>query len=393
MASSRASHSASLQAGGVASATPGAGTELSDDIQVMVVDDSAVIRGLVKSWIAETKGMEVSGSCSNGRKAIEMAGRLKPHVMILDIEMPEMDGIEALPEILKVSPHTRVVMASTLTLRNADISLRAMTLGAADFLPKPDSGRGRDGADEFRRELLEKVRVLGEACRRRTGGRAKTPVSMIAPAKAPMAPQDISLRKDTGAVPRVLAIGSSTGGPQALFDVFGKIGNTLANVPILVVQHMPPSFTRILAEKLGRITGLDAHEAIDGEQVLPGHMYVAPGDYHMRVRKKGAGMVIELDQDPKVHFCRPAVDPMFASVAESFGSAALAVVLTGMGYDGRDGGRLLADAGSTVYAQDEATSVVWGMPGACATAGICTGVFPLDEISTAITRRFAGSKS
>ena len=358
------------------------------------MDDSAVIRGLVKRWIDETNGLEVAGSCSNGKQAVETVARVKPHVVILDIEMPEMDGLEALPGIVAGSPGTKVIMASTLTLRNADISLKALSLGATDYVPKPDSARGIAGSNEFRRELLTKTTALGKLALRAMGPGSASKDSTAAVAKASVslgpAPDKIELRKSSSVPPRILAVGSSTGGPQALFQVFEKTGPALANVPVVITQHMPPSFTKILAEKLGTLSGLPAKEGEDGERIQAGHIYVAPGDYHMRLRKDGPSIAITLDQEPPVHFCRPAVDPMFESVSRLFGPATLGVVLTGMGQDGRDGGRIIADGGGTIYAQDEATSVVWGMPGACAQAGICAGVYPLDQISSAISRQFTG---
>lgn len=367
-------------------------------VRVMVVDDSAVIRGLVKRWIEETDGLEVAGSCSNGKQAVEQVAKVKPHIVVLDIEMPEMDGLEALPGILAGSPGTKVIMASTLTLRNADISLKALSLGATDYVPKPDSARGIAGSEEFRRELLTKAKALGRTAQRTMGpgagaggsAKATAPAATRSAVSLGPTPDKIDLRKASSVPPRILAIGSSTGGPQALFDVFEKIGPAIGSVPVVITQHMPPSFTKILAEKLGKLSGLPAKEGEDGERLQAGHIYVAPGDYHMRLCKDGPGVAIKLDQEPPVHFCRPAVDPMFESVSKLFGPATLGVVLTGMGHDGRDGGRIIADAGGTIYAQDEATSVVWGMPGACAAAGICAAVYPLDQISSAISRQFAG---
>ncbi len=352
----------------------------------MVVDDSAVIRGLVKRWLDEAEGIEVVASASNGKLAVESAGREKPDVAILDIEMPVMDGLEALPEILKVSPGTSVLMSSTLTLRNADISLKAMSLGASDYVPKPDSARGIAGSNDFRRELIDKVRALGGRAVRRTARTASgAPIAVAESAK-------FSLRKPSTVPPRILAVGSSTGGPQALFTLFQELGPKLKGIPVVIAQHMPPSFTRILAEKLGRLAGLPGGEGEDGQKLEPGHIYVAPGDYHMRVRKGRDGAVISIDQSPPVHFCRPAVDPLFESVASVYGAASLATVLTGMGHDGRDGGRVIADAGGTVFAQDEATSVVWGMPGATAQAGVCAGVYPISQIGSAIARQLGGSR-
>lgn len=365
-------------------------------VRVLVVDDSAVIRGLVKRWLDEADGIEVAGSASNGKLAVEAAGTLSPDVVVLDIEMPVMDGLEALPGILKAAPGVRVIMASTLTLRNADISLRALSLGATDYVPKPDSARGIAGSDDFRRELTDKIRALGSARRAQAvPAPAAGAISGAAPAArmpaAPAAP--IVLRKPSSVPPRILAVGSSTGGPQALFSLFQEIGPKLARLPVVIAQHMPASFTRIMADKLGKLSGLVAAEGADGARLEPGHLYVAPGDYHMRLVQDGAGARIALDQSPPVNFCRPAVDPLFESMAGIYGPASLAVVLTGMGHDGRDGGRAIADAGGTVLAQDEASSVVWGMPGACAQAGICAGVYPLARMGGEIARLIGGARA
>lgn len=380
---------------GTATAPP---AQAGDPIRVLVVDDSAVIRGLVKRWLEAADGIEVAGSVSNGQLAVEAAGKLAPDVVILDIEMPVMDGLEALPGILAAAPGVKVIMASTLTLRNADISLKALSLGATDYVPKPDSARGIAGSDAFREELINKVTTLGRVRRRRaspprqgTAASARRASAEPAAAEVPAGAGPIALRRPSSVPPRILAVGSSTGGPQALFTLFEEIGPKLKKLPVVIAQHMPASFTRIMAEKLGKISGLAAGEGEDGMPVEPGHIYVAPGDFHMRLVDDGSGAKIALDQSDRVHFCRPAVDPLFESVARIYGPATLAVVLTGMGHDGRDGGRVIAEAGGTVLAQDEATSVVWGMPGACAQAGICAGVHPLPKMGQEIIRLIGGA--
>ena len=346
-------------------------------IAVMVVDDSAVIRGLIRRWLEEAPDIAVVATASDGETALRTAASARPDVLLLDIEMPKLDGLSALPRLLKADPELKVIMSSTLTLRNADISLRAMSLGAADYLAKPTSTRELNTVDGFRRELIEKVRALGNARPRRERPQGAQPVRAAAPEPAPRKP--LSFRPFSPATPRIIVVGSSTGGPQALFKFLGAIGRN-ARQPILVVQHMPAGFTRILAEHLTKSAGIDAREAVAGEAIQPGRVYVAPGDWHMRVEAAAGGGVLRLDQSPAVNFCRPAVDPMFTSVAAAYGSAALAVVLTGMGHDGLDGGRAIVAAGGTVLAQDEATSVVWGMPGAVATDGICSAVLPIAEL-------------
>ncbi|MDD3443968.1 MAG: chemotaxis response regulator protein-glutamate methylesterase [Zavarzinia sp.] len=361
-------------------------------IRVMVVDDSAVIRGLVSRWIGAEAGMEVVATAANGAIAVRQAEKTQPDVVVLDIEMPEMDGITALPEILKAVRGVRVLMSSTLTRLGAEVSLRALTLGASDYLTKPSSTGDAQVAEAFRAELLRKVRALGEARRSRVRGVSARPAN-AAPHKPATAPTPavgalysgarVQLRPSGRVRPQVLAIGSSTGGPQALTTVLGPIAARL-NVPVLITQHMPATFTAILAEHIAKATGVPAAEAVDGETITAGRIYVAPGNHHMIVRRDGGKRTLHLTDDPPEHFCRPAVDPMLRSAAEAFGAATLAVILTGMGQDGLAGGRAVVEAGGTVMAQDEASSVVWGMPGAAATAGICSAVLPLGEIGGAI---------
>lgn len=363
----------------------------------MVVDDSAVIRGLMTRWLSEEPGIAVVGSAGNGAIALRQIERLDPEVLILDIEMPEMDGLTALPKMLEVLPDLKVVMASTLTLKNAEVSLKALSAGAADYIPKPTSTREINGSMQFRAELIEKVKALGEV-RRRNPNRRRAPAN-DAPAATPLrrplqpvaaTPAKIVLRPASRQPVRVLAIGSSTGGPQALFQLFGDMRGRL-NLPVLITQHMPPTFTTILAEHLRRITGLDCHEAINGEPVLSGRIYVAPGDWHMTVVEESGRKVIRLNQQPPENFCRPAVDPMLRSLSRVYGSGVLAIILTGMGSDGLRGARELVEAGGSVIAQDEASSVVWGMPGSVANGGLCSAVLPIAEIAPAIERMTLGA--
>lgn len=355
----------------------------------MVVDDSAVVRGLVSRWLSETQDIEVVSLQRNGRAALDAIEEADPDIVILDIEMPEMDGMTALPLILRKKPGLPIVMASTLTRRNAEISLKALSLGARDYLAKPEGQHGMVTADDFRQELLAKIRALATP---RPGRVRRAPVpGVVAPAlrKPEVA---IALRPPSSVRPRVLVIGSSTGGPPALTRLMEKLGGNLGGVPVLITQHMPPTFTGILAEHLGKASGRPAAEGKDGEPIVPGRIYVAPGGHHMLVQG-GPEPRIRIDDGPPINFCRPAVDPLFASAAAAYGPATLALVLTGMGQDGANGGRSIASAGGTVLAQDEATSVVWGMPGATAKAGVCSAVLPLDQIAGRVSQLLMGLRT
>jgi two-component system chemotaxis response regulator CheB len=309
--------------------------------------------------------------------------------------MPELDGISALPLLLAKKRDLVVIMASTLTRHNAEISLRALSLGAADYIPKPETNRGVTTSATFRRDLIDKIRVLGGRRKPRVpAARGVTAPAVVstqpALARAPEPP--IKLRPFPALAPRVLVIGSSTGGPQALTAVMSSLKALIPRVPVLITQHMPPTFTTILAEHIARACGAPAHEGIDGEAVTAGTVYVAPGGRHMRVVKRDNTAHIALDDGPLVNFCKPAVDPMFASAASVWGHSVLALVLTGMGSDGAKGGAVIVANGGSVIAQDEASSVVWGMPGAAAHAGICSAVLPLDQIAPKVVRLFSGER-
>ena len=380
-------------------AAPSAHTTADTAIRVMVVDDSVVVRGLVSRWIEEEPGLALAGSLRNGRDAVDQIERINPDVVILDIEMPELDGISALPLLLAKKRDLVVIMASTLTRHNAEISLKALSLGAADYIPKPETNRGVTPSASCRRDLIEKVRELGGRRRRRRVSAAPgvqpppaAPMAHPAPARTHEA-VPIKLRPFAPIAPRVLLIGSSTGGPQALSALTSNLRGLLPRVPVLITQHMPPTFTTILAEHIARAAGSPAHEGVDGEPVVPGTIYVAPGGKHMQAVKRDHGVFIALDDGPLVNFCKPAVDPLFRSAAAVWGPAVLAVVLTGMGSDGAKGGAEIVAHGGSVIAQDEASSVVWGMPGAAAHAGICSAVLPLDQIASKIVRLFSGERS
>jgi two-component system chemotaxis response regulator CheB len=363
----------------------------------MVVDDSAVIRGLLTRCLEADPEVTVLASASNGEIALNALGRHDIEIVILDIEMPVMDGLTALPKLLAAKPGIKVIIASTLTRRGADISMRALAAGAADYLTKPGAS-ALTSADEFKRDLLTKVKALAQA-RRRAAGLAppKLAATALAPdtiIEAPPEPQRrgvLALRQASRELPEAFAIGSSTGGPQALFKVLGALKGAVQQ-PIFLTQHMPATFTTILAEHVARASGQPAAEGVDGETVRGGRIYVAPGDFHMTVEGKDRGeKVIRLSKAPPENFCRPSVDPMLRSLAAVYGGRVLTLILTGMGHDGLNGGRAIVAAGGTLVAQDEATSIVWGMPGAVANAGLCSAVLPLDEIAPFVGRHAARS--
>jgi two-component system chemotaxis response regulator CheB len=372
---------------------------VTDPIRVMVVDDSVVARGLMARWIDEDPALAVVGTLRTGKLAVEQIATLKPDIVVLDIEMPEMDGLTALPLLLKARPGVQVVMASTLTRRNAEISLKALSLGAADYVPKPESNSGVSTSPEFKRDLVTKVAALGSRAKRTARShdateRQAAPVMRQAPSQMlPKAAVELqSMRRWSSTMPRVLAIGSSTGGPQALTKVFEVIGPAAKRLPVVVTQHMPATFTAILAENIGKAAGLPAAEGRDGEVLQPGHVYVAPGGKHMIVKASPDGAKIALTDGPPVNFCKPAVDPLFESLAEVYGPAVLATVLTGMGHDGGNGAVRICDAGGSVIAQDEETSVVWGMPQAVVQKKACCAVLPLDMIARKVAQLLKGER-
>jgi two-component system chemotaxis response regulator CheB len=373
-----------------------------EPLRVMLVDDSVVIRGMISRWLSAEPDMVVAASLRTGLDAVNQIERINPDVAVLDIEMPELDGISALPQLLAKKRNLIVIMASTLTRRNAEISFKALSLGASDYIPKPESTRESTAAETFRHDLVQKIRHLGAKVRRSSPATAAPSLVPVpdrmrdAALRAPLAPAanaPLVRRSFSSQNPRVLLIGSSTGGPQALMSVIGEIGPVIDRFPVLITQHMPPTFTTILAEHLARTSNRPAREAVDGEAVKAGHIYLAPGGRHMRVVRQGTEPVIALDDGPPVNFCKPAVDPLFTSAVDIWQATVLAVVLTGMGSDGMRGGKDIVAAGGSVIAQDEATSVVWGMPGAAANAGICAAVLPLNQIAPKLTKLFSGDRS
>jgi len=371
-------------------------------IRVMLVDDAVVVRGLFARWVEAEGDLELVASLRTGREAVNQLDRTSPDVVVLDVEMPELDGIAALPLLLRKRRDLVVIMASTVTRRNAEISLKALALGAADYIAKPGVSRDVNASVEFRRDLIEKIRQLGLRARR-----LRQPVKRdewpTTPKPAPFgraathhhdgthAP--LSLRPMPVVAPRVLLIGSSTGGPQALNGLIARILPVIERAPVLITQHMPPTFTAILAEHIARAAKCTVREAKDGEEINAGTVYLAPGGKHMSVTRRDGVAVIAVGDGPLVNFCKPAVDPLFSSAAALWGSKVLALVLTGMGADGLAGAKEIVAAGGHVLAQDEATSVVWGMPGQVAHAGLCSAVLPLPEIAPKLVRLFMGERA
>ena len=384
----------------IAVATPSSTAAVGRRIRVMIVDDAVVVRGLFSRWVEAEADLEVVASLRTGREAVNQVERVDPDVVVLDVDMPELDGISALPLLFEKKRDLVVIMASTLTRRNAEISLRALSLGAADYIPKPSSNREVTASATFRRDLIEKIRQLGlRAERLRLGQpRVRTPLEPKAspplqpglPGHDPLAP--VVLRPMPLTPPRVLLIGSSTGGPQALNTILAQADSVIDRAPVLITQHMPPTFTAILAEHLARVAKRPVREAVDGEEVNAGTIYLAPGGKHMKVARRDGIAVIVVEDGPLVNFCKPAVDPLFASAATVWGPKVLALVLTGMGSDGLAGAKSVVAAGGSVLAQDEATSIVWGMPGQVANAGLCSALLPLPEIAPKLTRLFAGER-
>jgi two-component system chemotaxis response regulator CheB len=345
-------------------------------IRVLVVDDSVVFRRLVSDELARDPELEVAGTAANGRIALAKLGQVSPDLVILDLAMPEMDGLQALKELRKTYPRLPVIMFSSLTERGAEATLDALALGATDYFTKPTDAGGLDGSLRvIREQMVPMIKALCAPLRQKampSGATAHGPAAGKA-------------RSVTGSV-RVLAIGASTGGPNALSEVFTKLPADFP-VPILIVQHMPPMFTRLLAERLSAQSAIRVQEATTGSLLKPGDAWVAPGDYHMIVVRDGLEHRVLVHQDPPENSCRPAVDVLLRSVAQSFGADSLTVILTGMGQDGLRGCEAIRAAGGQILAQDEATSVVWGMPGYVAGAGLADRVLPLALIGSEIVQR------
>ncbi len=380
----------------IAKSSPAPANAGAGPIRVLITDDSAVVRGILVRTLDPNPNIEIVATVSNGKLAVEAVRRQDIDVVLLDIEMPVMDGITALGELMAYDRGLKVIMISTLTRRNADITMKALQLGAADYLTKPSRAGEILSNDDFGRSLIEKILALGTARGRATPSRPRPPAPRAREAgpaaRTPIAPRPqapISLRSPGPKSVELIAIGSSTGGPQALLQLLAKLKGKVTQ-PILITQHMPPTFTSLLSEHIQRHTGIPCKEAADGDAIVDGHIYIAPGGQHMIVDGPIGARSIKIDLGPPENFCRPSVDVMMRSLVDVYGGHILGVILTGMGHDGLAGCKKLVAAGGTVVAQDEETSVVWGMPAAVSQAGICSAVLPLDSLPDFIQSKARG---
>lgn len=346
--------------------------------RILIVDDAVVVRKMLADALSANGVVEVAGVAANGRIALQKFLALKPDVILLDIEMPDMDGLETVRELRKLDTRVPIIMFSTLTERGAGAALEALSLGATDYVTKPSNSDMRATLEVVSRELIPKVLALCGVAEVRVG---------IEPArKPPVLALAVSRRLPTPV--EVVAIGVSTGGPDALARLLPALPADFP-VPIIIVQHMPPIFTRLLAARLSAKSALPVRECKSGELLTPGCAVLAPGDFHMVASKEGGTVCLRTQQGPKENYCRPSVDVLFRSVAKLYGAKTLAVVLTGMGQDGLKGCGLLQGLGARIVVQDEASSVVWGMPGLVARAGLAEKILPLDQIGAEIVRSAA----
>jgi two-component system chemotaxis response regulator CheB len=354
--------------------------------RVLVVDDAVVFRRLISEEIARDPALEVADTASNGRIALSKLAHVNPDAVVLDVEMPELDGLTTLAEIRKTYPRLPVIMFSALTERGANATLDALALGATDYFAKPVSTEGVEASlHVVRTQLIPKIKALcaHERLRVEMQGQAQTsPLPAIAPGFNGKPAQRPGPIDSAG----ILAIGCSTGGPNALVDFFGRLGGDFP-LPIVIVQHMPPMFTQIMAERMSAQFPLRFREGTTGAVLEPGDVWIAPGDYHMTVARNGLHVRIATNQDPPENSCRPAVDVLLRSVAKAYGSNSITVILTGMGQDGLRGCEEVREAGGQIFAQDEFTSVVWGMPGHVVRAGLADRVLPPQQIADEVRRR------
>lgn len=348
-------------------------------IRILVVDDSAVVRRLLTDLLNQDPELEVVGMAGNGEQAISRVQQLAPDILTLDVEMPVMDGITTLRALRKTQPKLPIIMFSTLTEKGSAATMDALAAGASDYVNKPANvGSVIEGMEKIRHDLIPKIKAL---CHR-----------VLAPLNPPPRPAPtippLPVMRPTGTTAgvEILAIGVSTGGPNALAELIPAMGRGLP-VPVVIVQHMPPLFTRLLAERIATVSGVICREAVDGEPLKPGEILLAPGGKHLEVEKFRDGVRTRLQEEAPENSCRPAVDVLFRSVAKVYGNKCLAVVLTGMGQDGLKGCELIHAAGGQILVQDEASSVVWGMPGAVSNAGLAEKALPLKELAQEICKR------
>ena len=349
--------------------------------RVLIVDDAVVVRKTLSDAIGADAALEVAGTAANGRLALAKFSALKPDVVLLDIEMPEMDGLETVSELRKLDAHVPIIMFSTLTQRGATATLEALSRGATDYVAKPSNLDMKATLQSISRDVIPKIRAFCHLPE--TPDTPPTQKSPPSTSTILLAPRP----KASGPV-QVVAIGVSTGGPNALASLLPSLPANLP-VPVLIAQHMPAMFTSLLAARLASKCALPVRECVPGEALSPGAVIIAPGDFHMVLSREENHIRLRTNQEPKENFCRPSADVLFRSVAAVFGGRALAVVLTGMGQDGLKGCEILRGLGSRIYVQDEATSVVWGMPGLVARAGLAEKILPLAEIGAEIVRATA----
>ena len=339
--------------------------------RILIVDDSAVIRRVLSDLLASDPEIVVAGTAGNGSQALARIPEISPDLVTLDIEMPGMGGLETLVEIRRLYPKLPVIMFSSLTERGATATLDALARGASDYVTKPShGGSSRSPHEPVREELIRKIKSLCAA-------RVPRPQPWPTPSLASARPQ---ARID------VVAIGTSTGRPNALTTLIPQLPADFP-VPVVIVQHMPPLFTRLLAERLNTLARLEVQEGREGQQLRRGQVWIAPGDLHMTVARKGTEFLLGINHDPQENSCRPAVDVLFRSVAQTYGANVLAVVLTGMGTDGTLGAAVIRESGGEVIAQDEASSAVWGMPGNVVAASLADRIVPLSGIVPELVRR------
>lgn len=352
---------------------------MASKIRILLIDDSVVVRKVLAEILARDPEILVVGSAANGSIGLAKIPQLNPDLVVLDLEMPEMDGLETLTRLRRVYPKLPVIMFSSLTERGAVATLQALEFGANDYVTKPSTQVSNAG-QYISEQLIPKIKALWAKVNL-TGLPALVPP--VSNGHQPL------IKKQVPPAHRrvdIVAIGVSTGGPNALALVIPEIPKDFP-VPIVIVQHMPPIFTKMLAESLARKSQVAVVEAQSGDYLHPGGVWIAPGDFHMVVGQGVRGVRIELNQGPPENSCRPAVDPLFRSVAQVYGYHSLGVVMTGMGQDGLNGSELIQAAQGQVWAQDEATSVVWGMPGFVSKAGLADKIIPLDQIAFEIIRK------
>ncbi len=357
-------------------------------IKILVVDDSVVVRRMVSDALSADPQLEVVGAAANGRIALARVPQVNPDIVILDVEMPEMDGLETLRRLRQTHLFLPVIMFSTLTRRGAAATLDALSLGANDYVTKPANvGSAQQAIEQIRAELIPKIKMFCS----KAAGFEFTSVTRSARPPAPSSKTMVAPTRHAGRV-EVVAIGVSTGGPNALGELVPEFPTDFS-VPVVIVQHMPPVFTKLLAERLEAKAHIKVEEGAPGQAVQAGHAFIAPGNYHMIVQRDEQSVRIQTHQGPPENSCRPAVDVLFRSVAETYGPGALGVVMTGMGQDGLRGSERIREAGGQVFVQDETTSVVWGMPGYVANAGLADKVLPLQQLGSEIVRKVRAGRA